>query len=207
MTAPSKRPKIGILLDYVESGSFSTRPHYALRQGYFDAVWGAGGVPIALSYISDAANAYLAICDGLILPGGFYPFPAAMYGEPDVTGETVHPRYAFERDFVLRALDEDKPMLGICAGMQVIAAAKGATLYRDVRDELPTDIDHLNAQPAEATAHGISIVPGTRFTLDVDLPQDLIELCTLAPHSQTATYLDREGIVTRLKGQASSHSG
>ena len=51
------------------------------------------------------------------------------------------------------------------------------------------------------------VVPGTRFTLDVDLPQDLIELCELAPTSQTATYLEREGIVSRLKGQASSHSG
>lgn len=51
------------------------------------------------------------------------------------------------------------------------------------------------------------VVPGTRFTLDVDLPQDLIELCELAPNSQTATYLEREGIVSRLKGQASSHSG
>ena len=32
-----ERPNIGILLDYEGGGSFSKRPHYALRTIYFDA--------------------------------------------------------------------------------------------------------------------------------------------------------------------------
>ncbi|MDD9877479.1 MAG: gamma-glutamyl-gamma-aminobutyrate hydrolase family protein [Magnetovibrio sp.] len=159
----SSRPVIGILLDYQSEGSFSTRPHYALRCGYFDAVWAAGGLPMALPYIADAAQDYLSQCDGLILPGGFYPFPAALYGDPPPAGETVHPRYQFEAGLARRALDADAPTLGICAGMQVIAAEMGATLYRDVRAELPTAIDHLNERPAEETAHPVAVTAGTRL--------------------------------------------
>jgi len=151
------RPLIGILLDHQASGTFSSRPHYALRTSYFDAVWRAGGLPVALPYIADAGPEYLARCDGLILPGGFYPFPARLYGEATPADETVHPRFQFEEGFTRMALDADKPMLGICAGMQVIAAATGATLYRDVRDGLPTDIDHLDAAPAEEAAHAVTI--------------------------------------------------
>ncbi len=160
-SANTNRPTIGILLDYQPEGSFSSRPHYALRCGYFDAVWRAGGLPVAIPYIEDAADAYLAATDGLILPGGFYPFPARLYGRAAAPGETLHPRFKFEERFVGQALDADRPMLGICAGMQVIAAAAGATLYFDVRDEMPTDIDHLNARPAEEAAHGVEIEPGT----------------------------------------------
>ena len=161
MANTPSRPMIGILLDFQASGSFSSRPHYALRTGYFDAVWRAGGLPVALPYLGAAAADYLARLDGLILPGGFYPFPARLYGETAPDAESVHPRYAFEADFARMALDADTPMLGICAGMQVIAAATGATLYRDVRAELPTDIDHLDAMPAEEAAHGIEITPGS----------------------------------------------
>lgn len=159
MPTPQPRPRIGILLDYQASGSFSSRPYYALRCGYFDAVWRAGGLPVALPYIDGAADDYLAACDGLVLPGGFYPFPARLYGDAASADEEIHPRFRFEENFTHRALDADRPMLGICAGMQVIAAATGATLYRDVRAELPTDIDHLDGAPAEQAAHGIDIQP------------------------------------------------
>jgi putative glutamine amidotransferase len=161
MTAPASRPLIGILLDYQPSGSFSSRPYYALRTGYFDAVWQAGGLPVALPYLSEATEEYLGRLNGVILPGGFYPFPARLYGETAPAGETVHPRYAFEESFARRVIDADKPLLGICAGMQVMAAATGAILYRDVRAELPTDIDHLDGKPAEEAAHGVAIQPGS----------------------------------------------
>ena len=77
----SERPTIGVLMDYEAAGSFSKRPHYALRTAYFDAVWRAGGAPIALPYVSGAIHEFLTVCDGVITPGGSYPFPPAWYGE------------------------------------------------------------------------------------------------------------------------------
>ncbi len=168
-----KRPIIGILLDYQDTGDFSSRPHYALRCGYFDAVWQAGGLPVALPYIKDAAATYIDRCDGIILPGGFYPFPAALYGDAPAAGEQMHPRYAFESQLAERSLDADLPLLGICAGMQVMAACVGATMYRDVRVELPTDIDHLNERPAEEPAHSVKITADSHLhrVLGVDALQ------------------------------------
>jgi putative glutamine amidotransferase len=164
MTASdSKRPMIGILLDYVAEGSFSSRPHYALRQGYFDAIEAAGGVPIALPYQHDVVGDYLDRIDGIVLPGGFYPFPGSYYGEAPEPGETIHPRVAFETDFANAILDRDKPVLGICAGMQVLGAALGAMLYRDLHEVVNTSIDHLNEKPAEEIAHDVTVTPGTRL--------------------------------------------
>ena len=77
----SERPTIGVLMDYEAAGSFSKRPHYALRTAYFDAVWRAGGTPVALPYMSGAIPEFLTRCDGVITPGGSYPFPPAWYGK------------------------------------------------------------------------------------------------------------------------------
>lgn len=156
------RPMIGILLDYEPSGSFSKRPHYALRTAYFDAVWKAGGLPVGLPYLDGADDAYLSAVDGLIVPGGFYPFPAEVYGRA-ADGAPVHPRYAFERTLMLDALGRDLPTLGICAGMQVMAVARGATVWDDIARELDCAVDHLNEKPAEETAHTVTIAPGTRL--------------------------------------------
>lgn len=160
----TRRPTIGILLDYQHEGSFSARPHYALRCAYFDAVWKAGGLPVALPYLDDeAAQAYLEHCDGVITPGGFYPFPARLYGREADDSEIVHPRFRFEETLTRAAIDADKPLLGICAGMQVMAAVMGATVYADVHAELPTEFDHLNARPAEETAHDVEVEQGSHL--------------------------------------------
>lgn len=158
----SDRPTIGILLDYETSGSFSKRPHYALRTAYFDAIWKAGGLPVGIPYIEEARDAYLGTLGGLIVPGGFYTFPPELYGDP-ASGEAVHPRYAFERHLMAEALDRDVPTLGICAGMQVMAAARGATLWRDIKNDLDCAVDHLNEKPAEESAHTVTIQAGTRL--------------------------------------------
>jgi len=153
----TERPKIGMLLDYESDGSFSRRPHYALRTGYFDAIWQAGGLPMGVPYVADAIDDYLSSCSGFVFPGGFYAFPAAIYGQPDDPNEAIHPRYAFEKDLMKRVMKRDIPVLGICAGMQVIASERGGTMYRSIKSEVDTDFDHLNAQPAEQTAHGVTI--------------------------------------------------
>ena len=60
-----------------------------------------------------------------------------------------------------------------------------------------------------AFACGITprIVPGTAFSLDVDLPDDLVAVSRHAPHSQTAIYLDKSGIMARLERLTNSQSG
>jgi len=155
------RPTIGILMDYEPSGSFSLRPYYAIRTAYFDAVWKAGGLPIALPYLAEALDEMVVSCDGVVTPGGRYPFPNTWYGEAVKDGQAVEPRFAFETELTQSLFDTDTPILGICAGMQVMAGLKGGIFYRDVRQDLPTDIDHLDEKPAEEKAHSVAIEPGS----------------------------------------------
>jgi len=157
----STRPAIGLLMDYEAEGSFSSRPHYALRAIYFDAIWDAGGVPVAIPYVDAAIETYLETCAGFVFPGGFYPFPEKLYGREPVADEALHPRYAFETGLLAGILGRNIPMLGICAGMQVIAAERGATFYGNIKQETGTEFDHLNAKPAEMTAHGVTISEDT----------------------------------------------
>ncbi|NQV98928.1 MAG: gamma-glutamyl-gamma-aminobutyrate hydrolase family protein [Rhodospirillales bacterium] len=159
----SGRPVIGVLLDYQAAGSFSQRPHYALRTGYFDALWLAGGTPVAIPYVDGAIDAYLALCDGFLFPGGFYPFPARLYGETAGSDEPVHPRFAFEEQLMARVIARDRPVLGVCAGMQVLAGLYGGTFYRDLHTAIDTPIDHLNERPAEQPAHGLTVSQGSRL--------------------------------------------
>lgn len=164
MTGSEVRPVIAVLMDYEAEGSFSSRPHYALRLGYFEAIERAGGVPVALPYLENSSEAHLDMVQGVVLPGGMYPFPASFYGEkPDSSdrAENLHPRVAFEMDFTRRILARTLPVLGICAGMQVLAAVMGAVMLRDVHAAHDTTIDHLNEKPAEQFAHSVSVVPDT----------------------------------------------
>ena len=52
-----------------------------------------------------------------------------------------------------------------------------------------------------------TIVPGTRFGLDIDTPADLAALLKQAPDSQTATYLVKAGIAERVEQHSNSQSG
>lgn len=155
-------PRIGLLLDHQESGTFSRRPHHALRVAYFEAIWAAGGLPVAIPYVAEAWPAYLDLCQGFVTPGGDYPFPAEWYvSPPGMVGVCHHPRFAFETRITRDLLARDRPLLGICAGMQVLAGVMGARFHRDLHLAIETDIDHVNQRPAEERAHEVAITPGS----------------------------------------------
>lgn len=76
---------------------------------------------------------YAEHLDGLILQGGADVSPRA-YGEeplrPEWSGDPV--RDAYEMELLHEFLEADKPVLGICRGMQLINVALGGTLYQDI---------------------------------------------------------------------------
>lgn len=141
------RPTIGITLDWVEKSSFSPRSHYAIRDSYFNAVWAAGGLPIAIPFVLEAQESYLDMVDGLIIPGGDYPTPAEWYLQP--RDHPPHPRPEVDVTFIHRALVRKTPFLGICAGMQTLAAATGGKLYYRVTDEHKGAQNHRSGNPCE----------------------------------------------------------
>ncbi len=151
------RPIIGITLDWEEQGTFSKRPYYALRESYFDIIYKAGGLPLAIPYIHDAIDDYLERIGGLVVPGGDFAFKKDWYVNPDE--DKPYPpskRLEFDIAIIKKALDKNMPLLGICAGMQIMGASLGAKMTPNVNKYLSTSIDHRSAQP-EQFAHEVKV--------------------------------------------------
>jgi putative glutamine amidotransferase len=61
------------------------------------------------------------------------------------------------------ATAQDVPLLAICRGMQVLNVAAGGTLVQDLPSERPSATRHLVATPANALAHHVTVVAGSRL--------------------------------------------
>lgn len=150
------KPLIGILLDTHESGSFSTYPHHALRLHYFDAITSAGGIPIAIPTEKEHIEAYLNLIDALILPGGDGMDPA-WYAEGHKPKLNPTGGLEFIKKITVSALEKDIPILGICAGMQIIVGVSGGQI-QNIKASLKQE--HYGTNKDEPS-HSINIKKGT----------------------------------------------
>jgi len=111
-------------------------PRLCVNRAYVEALERAGGVALAIPAGSCAAalERLYALCDGLLLPGGDDVTPQ-RYGETPREGCNVHADAELdggELELLQRALDDDKPVLGICRGLQVLNVALGGSLWQDL---------------------------------------------------------------------------
>lgn len=141
--------------------------------GYMDGVSAAGGLPVMLPLETDeAALAQLCgLCDGFLLTGGHDVSPE-FYGQRRLPacGATSPRRDAMEAAVLRLAMERDKPVLGICRGIQFINAALGGTLWQDLPTQRPGDVSHVQRPPYDAPKHTVSLLPGTPLSrlLNVD---------------------------------------
>jgi putative glutamine amidotransferase len=158
MAEQVKKPRIGIVLDNEPGGGYSEYPYYVLREHYFNAVVKAGGIPIGIDHTLENIDDYLDLLDGLLMPGGDYDIPPSAYGDSKVHESVVTKvgRLDFDWKITQKFLDTDKPILGICAGEQLLAVMLGGTLIQHIE----TDIDHYLSD-REMVAHNITVTEGT----------------------------------------------
>jgi putative glutamine amidotransferase len=161
------KPVIGILLDYDErktaQGGYSDRPWYALRVNYAQAIVNNGGIPILLPYINQDIDSYLAMCDGLLLPGGDYDINPERYGEKlnPHTNPSSGVREVFEEKLISKAMSLSMPILAICAGEQLLNVMFGGTLIQYIPDVVKGESIHRHKGDQSADCHDISIVKDT----------------------------------------------
>ena len=157
------KPVIGITLDAEPPGGYSKFPWYALRENYCAAVVRAGGLPVPLPHEPDLAAEYLARIDGLIVTGGAFDVDPALFGasERHATVKTKDRRTEFELAIARRAIDADKPVLGICGGEQLLNVVLGGTLIQHIPDEVTNALAHEQPNPRDQAGHTVRIVPGT----------------------------------------------
>lgn len=167
----SKRPIIGIVLDEAldppqDGSAFARRPYYALRMAYFDAIARVGGAPIAIPYALEALDDYLALCDGWLIPGGDYRFDPSWYAAPPPPALAAAPtlRRDFEVALIEKLFAQDRPVLGICNGMQVMAGAGGGKIAFVGHVPRADGSTVRHGDPATGVArHGVSVAQDTRL--------------------------------------------
>ncbi|MCD8373335.1 MAG: gamma-glutamyl-gamma-aminobutyrate hydrolase family protein [Clostridia bacterium] len=132
--------------------------------GYMDGIKEAGGIPVILPLDSPAGHILkvFEMCDGLLLTGGHDVNPG-LHGEKKraACGETCPRRDKIEPILYAAAVKDEKPVLGICRGIQLINALYGGDLYQDLPTEFNSDINHRMSPPYGRTQHYVNIVKGS----------------------------------------------
>lgn len=96
-----------------------SKTQYFVNQAYTDYVEEAGMFPVLITPNMKPEMA-LAMCDGLLLPGGIDLDPI-YYGEDNFHSYAVDPKKdAFERAMLHKFREAGKPIFGICRGFQLI---------------------------------------------------------------------------------------
>lgn len=149
------KPVIGIVPLY-DSGKES----YWMLPGYMKGLEEAGGIPVMLPLTGEqeTLRQLAAQLDGFVLTGGPDVEPP-VYGEEkkDTCGETCVMRDEMEQILLPEILKADKPVLGICRGIQLMNAVLGGTLYQDIPTEYPTETEHHQQPPYDRCAHEVIV--------------------------------------------------
>lgn len=139
---------------------------------YAERVHAAGGIPLMLPVIEDPAlmDEYLALARGVVLIGG-PDYPAAFFGEepvPEAGLDRLRPE--FDLIFGRKVLAGNLPVLGVCAGCQLLAIAAGGKLIQHLPN---ADTHHRGGKFHTSTlirdgafARTLGLKPGGEFTVN-----------------------------------------
>ncbi|WP_019139415.1 gamma-glutamyl-gamma-aminobutyrate hydrolase family protein [Peptoniphilus timonensis] len=131
-------------------------------QMYADALRKAGAKVVFLKEMKslDQAKKEISEVQGVVVTGGDDLNPALYKEEPIPTLEDINPRRDKSDVFLLNALlEEDKPTLATCRGMQLTNILSGGTLYQDIIVQKPTDIVHRDPERKVFVKHDIEVLP------------------------------------------------
>lgn len=137
----------------------STDPEPTVAQSKYMESLARAGAEMRWVELSDPEQAVqdALTCDGLLLPGGGDMDPK-FYGQARIPacGEPNLLRDAAEPPLLRAFLAADKPVLGICRGIQVMNAVLGGDLYQDIKP-----FEHLPHNDHWAKVHTVTVRRGT----------------------------------------------
>ena len=170
---PLSRPLIGITTQTLQAidGIPEGLPHsVVMNQRYYHAAAAARTAPVLIPLLDDieALRAIYDRMDGILLPGGVDIDPAVFGETPhEKLGRTDPARDRVEIQLAKWAVEDNKPVLGLCRGLQVINVALGGTLYQDLETEYPNAIKHdyfpNYGFERDYLAHEVALVGGSRL--------------------------------------------
>ncbi len=149
-----KRPRIGLSISQLTDPALG-RPYEGTARHYARAVWQAGGTPLLLPLIPEAAGEVAAGLDGLLLTGGVDMAPRHYGEEPqEHLGAVDELRDAAEEALYRASRRRGLPVLGICRGLQVINVLEGGSLHQHLGG-------HSQGRPYDALTHAVTFEGGS----------------------------------------------
>lgn len=168
------KPVIGITVNYNYSDHVGRTCGLGILGQDFNYVAGdyvasiekAGGIPLLIpqTYNFEDLKPLLDLCDGVLVSGGHDVDPR-RYGQRNLYSGEI----ALERDeqdlFVTRYIADntDKPILGICRGIQIINVAFGGTLWQDIEKQCGAYHHFGDSYPRNVGWHSNKLKPGSKL--------------------------------------------
>ncbi len=151
-------PRIGFLLG--QDKSDDGKEYYTISKNYLQAIMNTG---VKIRFL-DYENPYKQMqnCHGAILPGGVFNNPESFYIDGKVLGDKIGKRYFAYRAVITEAYKKHKPLLGICAGAQMIGSLlANMKMYRSVKDEVLHPAIHKPKEDTDVRVHQIKLIHNT----------------------------------------------
>lgn len=168
----SERPLVGIATQSLEAIPGRLPACWVMGRRYISVLAGAGAVPWLIPLLPDDEPTLRAIyerLDGVLLTGGVDVDPKT-YGEPRhaMCDHSDAARDWTEMTLIRWALEDHKPILGVCRGIQVINVACGGSLHQHLADDRPEGIKHDYFPTAthytrDYLAHRVRVEQGSRL--------------------------------------------
>ncbi len=131
-----------------------------LNTSYFRAIEEAGGLPILVPTLQtpESLSQLSELLDGILFSGGVDIDPKHYNEEPlPSLGQITPDRDELEISLCRIFYEKNKPIFGICRGVQLINVALGGTLYQDIKTQLGNVLKHQQDAPAHAPTHRVFI--------------------------------------------------
>ena len=137
-----KKPVIGIVCNSIPATTHEPQFFGAKRvytnSDYINSILQAGGVPvlIPLSHDDDIIQVQIALCQGLLFTGGSDVSPCLYNAdnhlqlqESDLSTDSA------QQQIMSYTVSQEKPILAVCKGMQLLNVTFGGTLYQDINQK------------------------------------------------------------------------
>lgn len=133
-------PLIGLVCRHDSSAVYGNEPVQVQSDAYLDALVAVGATPflVPLNLPEARLKQLYHLADGILLTGGGDLDPGLYPAAAEVALSDVQPdRDQIEIQIAAWAAADQKPLLGICRGLQVLAVWSGGSLCPDIPSLMP----------------------------------------------------------------------
>lgn len=143
------------------------------KAGTFDQIWGNNGFSLGGSWVTMAQRFGIGLvtinseydlericqaCDGLIVPGSPIDIDPTYYGGEPFDPPAIYDEYALDSKVIACFAKYNKPMFGVCGGIQALNVAFGGTLGR-VKEMRDTTVSETHSTEITAQTPKGNTVP------------------------------------------------